>query len=115
MQHQDKNPGGKNFCYRIKQPLKMKKIILTILVTFGVLFIGFFFYMKSGAYDISQLTPHNGFTKWIIRETTSSSIDKRMKENPVPANLEDTSVIIAGFRHYNEMCVMCHGAPGVKE
>ena len=37
-----------------------------------------------------------------------------MKENVVPGNIKDTSLIVVGFKHYNEMCVGCHGAPGVK-
>lgn len=86
-----------------------------VIVTFVVLFAGFFVYISSGCYDISQLTPHNSFTKWVIGKTTHNSIDKRMKDNLVPDNLKDSAVLILGFQHYNEMCICCHGAPGVKE
>ena len=93
----------------------MKKIILTVIVTLLVLLFGFIMYIKSGTYDISQLTPHNGFTKWIIHETKENSIEKRMGENAVPENLKDTAVLIKGFSHYNEMCVQCHAGPGKNE
>ena len=92
----------------------MKKILITIAATLVVLIVGSFIYISSGAYDISQLTPHNMLTLKIIKMTTHNSINRRMKENVVPANLKDTDMIITGFRHYNEMCVACHGAPGVK-
>ena len=92
----------------------MKKIIITVIITLAVLIAGFFIYITSGAYDISQLTPHNALTKSIISITTHNSINKRMKENVVPGNIKDTSLIVLGFKHYNEMCVGCHGAPGVK-
>ena len=92
----------------------MKKAIVTILITLAVLIAGFFIYIISGAYDISQLTPHNALTKSIIGLTTHSSINKRMKENVVPGNMKDTAVIVLGFKNYNEMCSGCHGIPGTK-
>lgn len=92
----------------------MKKILITIIATIAVLSCGFFIYISSGAYDISQLTPHNKFTKSIIGLTTHSSINKRMKEIVVPGNLKDTAMIVMGFKHYNEMCLSCHSAPGQK-
>ena len=90
----------------------MKRILLTIIFTIIVLIGGLFIYTSSGAYDISQLIPHNKLTKTIISITTHSSINKRMKDIVMPADLKDTSRIIMGFKHYNEMCLICHSAPG---
>jgi cytochrome c len=92
----------------------MKRIIITIIATLSVIALTFFIYIKSGAYDVSQVTPHNNFTKWVIRTTKNNSIDKRMESVIVPSNLGDSSVIIEGFRHYRSMCSMCHGAPGLR-
>ena len=90
----------------------MKKILVTIIATLAVLCAGFFIYISSGAYDISQLTPHNKFTKTIIGITTHSSINKRLKEVVVPGNITDTAMIVRGFKQYSQMCVGCHSAPG---
>ncbi len=92
----------------------MKKIIVTVILTLVVLIFGFYIYIASGTYDISQLSPHNSLTKSIIGTTTHNSINKRMKENTVPANIKDTEMIVMGFKHYTEMCSNCHGAPGEK-
>ncbi len=92
----------------------MKKIVLTAVVTLLMITAGFIIYIRSGIYDISQLTPHNSITKSIIRTTTHSSIDARIKGIKIPGNINDSSLIIEGFTHYNEMCVACHGAPGTK-
>jgi len=92
----------------------MKKILITIAATFIVLIAGSLIFISTGMYDISQLSHHNKLTLSMIRMTTHSSINRRMKENVVPANLKDSDMIITGFKHYNEMCVSCHGAPGVK-
>lgn len=91
----------------------MKKSIITVLTTVVVLLAVFFIYILSGAYDVSQLAPHNSITKSIINMTTHFSINKRLKEVVVPDNLKDTSLLILGFQHYNEMCSSCHAGPGV--
>jgi len=92
----------------------MKTILLTCASMIAVFIIGFLLYIFSGTYDISQLTPHNGLTKWVIKKTTHASIESRMKENAVPSNINDSTLIIEGFRHYDEMCTDCHGGPGVE-
>jgi len=93
----------------------MKNILLTIILTVAVIVAVFFIYIYSGAYDISQLSPHNNLTKSIIGITTHHSIEKRVKEIVVPANITDTATIARGFKHYNEMCIGCHNAPGLPE
>src|SRR4030095_6562378 len=91
---------------------KMKKTIFTIIATISVIALALFIYIESGAYDVSQITPHNSFTKWVIRTTKHNSIDNRKESVVVPSTIGDSSVIIEGFRHYRSMCSMCHGAPG---
>ena len=91
----------------------MKKVILSILLIFIISFAGFYIYISTGSYDISQLTPHNALTKRMIKITTKSSINKRMKEVVVPGNLKDTSLILEGFKLYDELCSDCHGGPGI--
>lgn len=90
----------------------MKRTILTIIITLAVIAAMSVMFMYSGAYDISQLTPHNTITKWMIRTTTHNSINKRLKGLKVP-EMNDTNMIMQGFIHYNQMCISCHGAPGI--
>jgi cytochrome c len=92
----------------------MKKIIVTIILTIVVLIFGSYIYIVSGAYDISQLIPHNGLTKSIIGITTHNSINKRINGIIVPTNLKDTGMIVSGFKLYTGMCSNCHSAPGQK-
>jgi mono/diheme cytochrome c family protein len=90
----------------------MKKIIVTVITTLIVISVLFTAYIYSGMYDVSQITPHNALTKWMIRTTLHKSINSRLKDIQVPV-LNDTANFAEGFEHYNEMCVMCHGAPGI--
>lgn len=92
----------------------MKKVIITIVATLAFLILCAYLFIASGAYDISQLSHHNKLTLSIIKMTTHRSIDRRMDENAVPDNLNNPAVMITGFKHYNQMCVSCHGAPGVE-
>jgi mono/diheme cytochrome c family protein len=93
----------------------MMRIISGIFIAIILLMIGSILYIESGSYDVSQLVPHNAITKWAINTTRRNSIKKRIKDIQVPGNLSDTALIIEGFKHYNGMCVGCHGAPGVDQ
>jgi mono/diheme cytochrome c family protein len=90
----------------------MKKVILTFIITLLVIFVAIRLYVNSGIYDVSQLKPHNKYVERMIRTAKHKSINKRLKDIKVP-ELNDTTMFAEGFTHYNEMCVMCHGAPGV--
>jgi len=92
----------------------MKKVLITIAATFAALIVGAFIFILTGAYNISQLSPHNKLTLSIIKMTTHSSVNRRLTENVVPDNLKDSTVLVTGFKHYNQMCVSCHGAPGIQ-
>jgi len=90
----------------------MKKVIVTVIVTLMVFIAAFIIFICSGAYDVSQLSPHNAITKWAINTAKEKSISKRIENIKAP-EMNDTSMIIEGFTHYNEMCSTCHGGPGI--
>ncbi len=87
-------------------------IIVTIVITLLVLILGTFIYVSSGTYNVSQLVPHEKITKSLIEFTMRKSIEKRMKAIKIPDNFADSTMIIVGYEHYNEMCIGCHSAPG---
>jgi mono/diheme cytochrome c family protein len=91
----------------------MKKTILTvigvILVEIIVLIIGVY----SGIPDVSAAKPEGKITDWFLNTTKDHSIHSRAAKIAVPS-LSDSVLVAAGFEHYNEMCVTCHGAPGRK-
>lgn len=91
----------------------MKKVFLTIILTLVVLIFSILVYMWSGKFDPSQMARHKPITIWMISTTMRHSFEKRMKGIQAPA-LTDTTILAQGFMHYNEMCVVCHGAPGIE-
>lgn len=89
------------------------KYALRTLIVIVVLTIGFILFLESGIYNISAMSPHNKLTLWMIRTLKDNSIEHRYKNIKAPDNLTDSTLVNIGFSHYNEMCVGCHGAPGI--
>lgn len=90
----------------------MKKIIFTVVLTLVAMVVAFVIYIYSGSYNVSQLASHNATMKWAINTAKEKSISKSIRDIKVPP-MNDTSMLIEGFSHYNEMCTTCHGGPGV--
>jgi len=91
-----------------------KKIIITIILTLaGVVLVGIF-YLYSGLYNVSQLSSHKGITEWAAKTAMERSVRKRSADIELPSGIYDSTNLITGFGHYNEMCVGCHGAPGME-
>lgn len=87
--------------------------ILAALITFIILGILLFLLcIYSGVYNFAATEPHSVFAKWIFSTSKERSIIYHAKDITVPP-LNNESMINTGFHHYKEMCVGCHGAPGV--
>jgi mono/diheme cytochrome c family protein len=90
------------------------KFTLGVLITLISLVIIFLIFIYSGWYNVSAMNEDSGLMKWIFKTTMNNSVESRSKDITVP-DLNDSSIIAEGFEHYNEMCVDCHGAPGIEE
>ncbi len=89
----------------------MKRTIITVVLTLVTVAVIIFIFIYSGIYNVGQLSPHNSVVRWMINTTKDRSVHSRIEDIKVPP-LNDNTMIVAGFKHYNEMCVTCHGAPG---
>ena len=69
--------------------------------------------MYSGVIDISATNPHNPVTAFVLGTTMDNSVRAHAKGIAIPP-LDDEQLVMDGFRHYREMCVACHLAPGVE-
>lgn len=74
--------------------------------------VGAMIFIYSGVYDIAATTPHYGTTWRMLRTVMEQSIKRRARDVKVP-ELDDPGKVHMGFKYFNEMCVVCHGAPGV--
>jgi len=89
------------------------KVIWTILIFIILVIVGFFIFIYMGKYDVAATKPHTKFTEFILNTATEQSIKSHAVGITVPS-LDGESMIKTGFDHYKEMCVGCHGAPGVE-
>lgn len=81
-----------------------------------ILIIGSLIFIYSGLYNMSATVHHTQLTLWMINTLKDNSIKHYINDsNLKPPDLSDTSLVKMGFVHYREMCVSCHGAPGVDQ
>lgn len=90
--------------------MKTLGIIIAVLLVELILFIIF---VHSGLYSVAATSPDPRPIRWVFRTTSDNSVERHAKGIAVPS-LTDSAMIREGFDHYNEMCVGCHGAPGVE-
>jgi mono/diheme cytochrome c family protein len=88
------------------------KSLMRVLILVVALFLIAILFLYSGTYNMSAMVPHNRITLKLINILKDNSEEHYSKDIVAP-NLTDTSMINMGFAHYNEMCVGCHGAPGI--
>ncbi len=89
-----------------------RKTVGIIAATIAVEAIVLVLFVQSGFYNVSTLSPDPGFLRWIFSTTSDNSVKHHANGIKAPT-LADNSMIAEGFDHYNDMCVTCHGAPGV--
>ena len=91
----------------------MKKVLFAFGVLAGVLVVGAAVVIYSGTYNIAATAPHTRPVYWILSTMQENSIRSHAKDVEAP-DLSDPSMAEVGFSHYHEMCVTCHGAPGIQ-
>jgi mono/diheme cytochrome c family protein/cytochrome c2 len=89
-----------------------KVSLVTLLVAAVIGVVGATVYIYSGFYDIAAAEPHTGPVRSVLRTTARNSVERHARGVEIP-NLADAKLIRRGFELYQELCVVCHGAPGV--
>ena len=90
-----------------------KSALLAVVATLLVLTLGGFIYLYSGAYNVAATQGHTSLTRWALNTLQSRSVAQRAEEVPAPPSTDSAS-LAHGFEHFDQMCVQCHGAPGVE-
>lgn len=68
-------------------------------------------WIASGVWNVSAAKPPSRLEKAVARFAMNRSVAGRAGKTANP--LSGPDVVRAGLAHYREMCVFCHGAPGV--
>jgi mono/diheme cytochrome c family protein len=81
--------------------------IIVVLVAIGLAGV------YSGVFNVSAMYPDRALVSWVMGTTMDHSVARHAAGITVPP-LDDPAMVRLGFQHYREMCVACHGAPGVE-
>ncbi len=66
----------------------------------------------TGAFNVSANVPPSGIEKRLAETALDRSVARRAPRRPNPI-AASPGALQSGMAHYKEMCVFCHGAPGV--
>lgn len=91
-----------------------RTVIYTLLISAVVVLIGGMLFIYSGAFDVSAGWKDGPLVRWIVVTTRERSIETRSEDIKPAVDLNDHKVLMEGFKHYREMCVECHRAPGLE-
>ncbi len=69
--------------------------------------------IHAGLFDVAADSPHSQPVYWLLQSVRQRSIAVRAND-PVPADLGNPKRITSGAAQYQEMCSVCHLAPGMK-
>lgn len=89
------------------------KVIGTLIVLILLIVVLALVVVYSGAYNIAMTNHDNAMMNRLLDTAMTKSVQKHAKNIQAPV-LTNPDMIRLGFRHYDEMCVECHGAPGVR-
>lgn len=102
---------------RVEPAIDWEAEMGTIKVLFWLAIIGIaggIATMYSGIIDVAATNPHSALTEWVLSTTMDNSVRHHAREIKAPP-LDHPAMVMDGFRHYREMCVSCHLAPGMTE
>ena len=91
------------------------KYLIGAVTVIALLIVGYLIFIYSGIYNISAMVHHDKLTLWMMNTVRENSIKHNADEDIKIPDLSDTSLVSMGFVHYREMCVGCHGGPGIEQ
>ncbi len=104
-----RRPRGKD------RPMKSRTLRIVLLTLLAEAVLGVLVavvVVNSGLYDVAATRPHHALTRKILAATSDASVRAHASHvalSPIYAHPD----LAEGAEHFGEMCVACHGAPGV--
>lgn len=87
------------------------KYVVGAVVMLVVLALAGWIYLATGSYNVAATEPDAPAVAFFLGTVMENSVRSRAEElEPPPA---DSALLAEGLHHFHEMCVTCHGAPGI--
>lgn len=88
------------------------KILITIIATMVLVVALAVGYVYTGSYNVAATVEHTGLGAKLLHELKERSIAAHAPSEGVAPT--DSASLARGFHEVDEMCVTCHGAPGIE-
>jgi mono/diheme cytochrome c family protein len=89
------------------------KILVSAAVVLVLFMMGGLIFIYSGVFDMAANHPHSNLTLWFINKTVTQSVKHRSR-GISPPDLSNSTIVKSGANRFQQMCVQCHGGPGVE-
>jgi mono/diheme cytochrome c family protein len=86
------------------------KFLAGFIAAFVLSALAAFLVIISGAYNVAATAPHSELERVIFSSTMRHSVEARAGKQSREAWSEDQ--VRSGFEEYDNMCIICHAAPG---
>lgn len=80
--------------------------LLVVIIAAGLVYMG--------SFDVAADKPHSQPVFWLMNTVRERSVAIRAADITAPGDLADAKRIASGAAQYDEMCSVCHLAPGMK-
>ena len=93
----------------------MKSLVISLFVVVAIVLLTGFGFIHSGTFNVAATSKDPALLNWVLKTTRENSIANHSSDISAPdkTKLAKAETLREGFEHYNEMCVVCHGAPGI--
>ena len=96
----------------MKHPKTCTAVITIVIIAAAAIALGLVV-MFTGVYNVAAVGSHSSLADWVLDTTMTNSVVHQAESVTVPADF-DKIKLDEGAEHYAEMCIGCHGAPGVE-
>jgi len=93
---------------------RVLSVVVVVVVVEIVLFVGgSLIVIYGGLFNVAAANPDPAVMDWVLSTTRDRSVEHHAAGIPLSPTYESPDLSV-GYDHYNEMCVTCHGAPGIE-
>jgi len=90
------------------------KLVATLVVLAALAAGGALAIVYLGRAPVAATQPHWGVTEWVLSTAMEKAVRRQAADIDAPDDLSSPVRIGAGAGEYDEMCAVCHAAPGVE-
>ncbi len=93
---------------------RVVSVVVTLVVAFAALGAVAVALAFAGLVPVAASNHHLPLIEWYLETASDHAVDRGGEKAAPPADASSPEMLRIGLIHYQEMCVTCHGAPGIE-